>query len=205
MAVLTHTDMSIEKALSTVYTEHPSELHTLITESMIEGLVGKIGRGIQTILDVGCGMGVAWPSFNKAWPGCEITVVTPDQAETWNAMESGLYWAGRTMHEVRDHAETGYDLVWARHSLEHSVSPYLDLAQIKNVLSEGGWFYMEVPAPGTVCKHECNPNHYSVLGRLMWLSLLDKTGFLLIDSGELGIALEIGPDSYYWFLCEHKH
>lgn len=191
--------MSLEKALSTVYTEHPSELHLMITEGMVERLASTFS--FRSILDVGCGMGVAWPSFRKAWPGCEITVVTPDQSETWNSTESGLAWAGRTMCDV----ESGkYDLIWARHSMEHSVSPYLDLTRIKELLSEKGIFYMEVPSPGTVCRHECNPNHYSVMGQLMWLSLLDKTGFSIVDAGSLSISLEIGSDTYHWYVCKAK-
>jgi len=196
--------MSVEKSLSTVYTEHPSELHTAITEEMIEGLSKRFDNGVNTILDVGCGMGVAWPTFRKVWPDCLITVVTPDKLEKSNAIEAGLAWEGRILSDVTDDKGTGYDLIWARHSLEHSTSPFLDLLLIKGLLSPTGWFYMEVPAPGTACKHECNPNHFSVMGKLMWLSLLDKVGLEIADAGDIGINLEIGEDCYHWFLCRLK-
>lgn len=195
--------MSLDKALSTVYTEQPSELHTAITKGMIEALAEKVDRSkIRTILDVGCGMGVAWPFFDKEFSGPEIHVVTPDKTERDNAIKEGKKVLARIVKEMP--VTRGYDLIWARHSLEHTVTPFSDLVDLRWFLKEDGYFYIEVPAPGTVCNHEFNPNHYSVFGSRMWLSLFDKTGFEVAGHGELKINLEIGEDTYYWFLIKGK-
>lgn len=195
--------MSLDKALSTVYTEQPSELHTAITKGMIEALAEQVDRSkIRTILDVGCGMGVAWPFFDEQFDNPEIHVITPDETERDNAIKEGKKVLARIVKEMP--VTRGYDLIWARHSLEHTVTPFSDLVDLRWFLKEGGYFYIEVPAPGTVCNHEFNPNHYSVFGDRMWLSLFDKTGFEVVDRGALKINLEIGEDTYYWFLIKAK-
>ncbi len=200
--------MSLDKALSTVYTEQPSELHTAITKGMIEALAEQVDRSkIRTILDVGCGMGVAWPFFDKEFSGPEIHVVTPDKTERDNAIMAGLCVAADVVCEINLDTwakDLKYDLVWARHSLEHTIYPYSDLLKLRQLLADDGLMYVEVPAPGTVCNHEFNPNHYSVFGSRMWLALFDKTGFEVMDRGELKINLEIGEDTYYWFLIKGK-
>lgn len=194
---------SLDKALSTVYTEQPSELHTAITKGMIEGLAKEIDRSkIRTILDVGCGMGVAWPFFDEQFDKPEIHVITPDETERSNAIKEGKKVLARVVKEMP--VTRGYDLIWARHSLEHTVTPFSDLVDLCSFLNKDGCFYVEVPAPGTVCNHEFNPNHYSVFGSRMWASLFDKAGFVLVDTGELKINLEIGEDTYYWFLIKKK-
>lgn len=197
---------SMKKLLSTVYTEHLTPMHTAITEGMVVGLTERIdASSVVSVLDVGCGMGVAWPSFRKAFPNMKhLHVITPDAAEQDNAEANrDVTWIGLTvdnssLYDGRYH----YDLIWARHSLEHFTSPFLDLCLLKERLVNGGRMYVEVPAPDTVCHHESNPNHYSVMGKRMWASLFDKAGFKIEDHGELKIELEIGPDTYFWFLLQ---
>lgn len=197
--------MSLDKALSTVYTEQPSKLHTAITKGMVEALAEKVDRSkIRTILDVGCGMGVAWPFFDEEFIKPEIHVITPDVTEGDNAMKESRLIIAKTVSGIQYDWVWRYDLIWARHSLEHTISPYLDLLKLRQLLADDGLMYVEVPAPGTICNHEFNPNHYSVFGSRMWLSLFDKTGFEVVDRGELKINLEIGEDTYYWFLIKGK-
>jgi SAM-dependent methyltransferase len=197
--------MSLDKALSTVYTEQPSELHTAITKGMIEALAERVDRSkIRTILDVGCGMGVAWPFFDKEFSGPDIHVITPDETERYSAMAAGCLLIAGTVSGIQHDWGGKYDLIWARHSLEHTIYPYSDLLKLRQLLADDGLMYVEVPAPGTICNHEFNPNHYSVFGSRMWLALFDKTGFEVADHGELKINLEIGEDTYYWFLIKGK-
>jgi hypothetical protein len=68
-------------------------------------------------------------------------------------------------------------------------------------LLPGGTLYLEVPAPETSCKHETNPNHYSVLGRSAWTSLLERCGFTLRDEGSYSFPTHMGADEYWGFIC----
>ena len=93
----------------------------------------------------------------------------------------------------------GPDLIWARHVLEHVQNPIVALIQIYKELNSGGTFYMEVPAPGQRVVHENNLNHFSVLGKRMWASLLKRVGFEDIEV----VAIHIGSkDKYYKFIAK---
>jgi trans-aconitate methyltransferase len=120
--------MSLEKSLASVYTEQPTELHTAITEMMMENVAEDMEReDVRFILDVGCGMGVAWPGFAKHFPDATIHVITPDSVERSNAESSGkAVWAGETIESTAC-LEGFYGLIWARHSMEHTIHPYENL------------------------------------------------------------------------------
>ena len=71
------------------------------------------------------------------------------------------------------------DLIWSRHSLEHSPYPLFTLLEYNRLLKQHGFLYVEVPAPDTDRNHEWTPNHFSILGSTMWLSLFKQTGFMV--------------------------
>jgi SAM-dependent methyltransferase len=195
-----------ELALSTVYTEQPTNLHTEITAQMFRQFANSVNLKLGCrILDFGCGMGVAWP-FMREYTD-KISAITPSLEEGANAREEGVdsyYSLGgyESTHEEFKNEGTGgiFDAIWARHSLEHVIDPFATLLTMKRFLVEGGFLYVEVPSPDTVSGHEYNPNHYSVLGDRMWRSLFSKAGFELGWSGRFDINLEIGPDVYLCYI-----
>lgn len=188
-----------EIAENTVYTENRSAVHDEITRQMVDVFIGESTlKAGDRILDIGCGMGPAWEPFRKH-DISDIWAITPNEEEILNAIESGINafsgMMGDTVFTVSFHG------VWCRHVLEHSFSPLSDLLHIKNeFLFNGGWLYVEVPAPDTVCHHELNQNHFSVLGDSMWKSLFNKAGFELVRSGHIDVGLEIGLDKYFYYV-----
>lgn len=98
-----------------------------------------------------------------------------------------------------DFSDETFDVVWCRHVIEHSVFPYFTMAEMFRILKPGGVFYMEVPGVGTGCKHETNPNHYSVLTKEMWISLMQRVGYRAIRPNEISFRVAVGPDVYYVF------
>ncbi|MEO8114390.1 MAG: methyltransferase domain-containing protein, partial [Phenylobacterium sp.] len=94
-----------------------------------------------------------------------------------------------------------FDLVWCRHVLEHSVFPYFTLSEMHRVLKPGGLLYLEAPAPDTACRHQTNPNHYSVLGKSMWLELVRRAGFIDIGVTDVTLTTQAGPDLYWSFIA----
>jgi SAM-dependent methyltransferase len=97
-----------------------------------------------------------------------------------------------------------FDLVWARHSLEHSLFPYYTLHVLASVLKPGGLFYAEVPAPDTSANHQTNRNHYSYLTRSSWLSLFQRAGLRVVESYDIEISLACGPDTWYSFYLQKQ-
>ena len=71
-------------------------------------------------------------------------------------------------------------------------------------LEESGYLYVEVPAPGTSCRHEANRNHYSVLTQDMWQCLFARSGFEEIWSADFDFEVPAGPHTYYSFLLQKQ-
>lgn len=182
------------------YPEAPSDLHQTVTRIMMEQVlqsvpIGRTGR----ILDVGCGQGPALDVMREK--GFHAVGITINEEDLRICREKG--------HEVRDMDQSfldfrdgEFDLVWARHCIEHSILPMFTLSGFHRVLKNGGVLYVEVPAPDTVAHHERNNNHYSVLTKSAWISLLKRTGFRIAWDNNFNFTLPAGPDTYYMFVCE---
>ena len=153
----------IDRLRDDVYPEPPSEQHTELSRHMWALLQKTVPLPPGSrVLDVGCGQGLALELFRAAGhKAIGITIGDEDLA----ACAAAGFEALDMDQSYLDFADASFDLVWCRHALEHSVAPYFTLAGFHRVLTAGGILYVEVPAPDTACRHETNPNHYSVLGR----------------------------------------
>lgn len=98
-----------------------------------------------------------------------------------------------------DFNEEEFDLIWCRHCLEHSIFPYFTLIEFFRVLKHNGYLYIEVPAPDTSANHQTNQNHYSVLGKSMWIELIKRVGFKILDINDISFEVATGPDTYWAF------
>lgn len=190
----------VNKIESETYPEAPSFIHSEITGKVLDNLLPQyqINQNAR-ILDIGCGQGPALNIFRDK--GYRSTVgVTLNDEDVRICRENG--------HDVRkmdqsflEFPDSSFDLVWARHVIEHSIFPYFTLAEFARVIASGGTLYLEVPAPETSCHHETNPNHYSVLGRGAWVSLLGRCGFKVCDEAKYSFTTGMGPDEYWGFIC----
>ena len=180
-----------------IYPEPPSGLHTELTRRAIAFLFGKISapRPLR-ILDVGCGQGVALEQF-KALGHRPLGVAMGEDVRVCRG--KGLEAIEMDLASL-EFPDREFDLVWCRHSLEHSIFPFFTLAELYRVLRPGGLVYVEVPAPDTSCRHQTNPNHYSVMGRSMWLSLMTRAGFEVVHEDKFEFTVPAGPDTYWAFI-----
>ena len=189
-------DAFLDERLKDIYPEPFGEPHINIITQMIPTIIGKyaIPKGAK-VLDVGCGHGLALNTFRDH--GMDATGVgfgyeaAKARAEGFEIIEEDMSFL--------DVADATFDLAWCRHVIEHSLFPYFTLSEMFRMLKPGGVIYMEVPAPDTVCQHEANANHYSVLTRTTWMQLLSRAGFTGIDTGDITFNVPAGPDTYYTF------
>jgi SAM-dependent methyltransferase len=181
-----------------IYPEAVSDLHLSITTRMIgDVLMGYPLPAGATVLDVGCGQGLALSQF--AARGLDARGITLGVDDVNACVGLGLDVVEMDQSFL-DFADASFDLVWCRHCLEHSIFPYYTLNELKRVLKPAGLLYVEVPAPDTACAHQTNPNHYSVLGKSMWHQLMSRSGFDILDELDISFATPLGPDSYWAFV-----
>lgn len=188
----------IDDIESQTYPEAPSFIHSDITGKVLDILLPKLPLNSK-ILDVGCGQGPALDIFKTK--GYQSAVGIALNNEDVCICRKNGHNVSKMDQSFLEFPDASFDFVWARHVIEHSVFPYFTLSEFARVLASGGMLYLEVPAPETSCHHETNPNHYSVLGRGAWLSLLNRCGFNVNDDVRFGFTTPMGPDEYWGFIC----
>lgn len=186
------------------YAENPSPIHDNISTQALDHLFAAYPIPSNArVLDVGCGQGVALAPLRER--GCIASGITLNDTDVAVCRAHG-FDVRKMDQSFLEFEDASFDVVWARHVLEHSIMPYYTLTEFRRVLRPGGFMYLEVPATDTV-GHERNPNHYSVLGQKMWMALLERSGFQVIETISYYSTccfLETGmdvPDEFWGFFC----
>lgn len=189
----------LEKIHEDTYPEPASSVHEGVMSQIIPMIAPKIPEGGK-ILDVGCGQGGAMRRFEEL--GFDVTGTSlnrEDFAFLQSKFPGQVHF--HEQNDLPDHWSGRFDLVWARHVIEHSIMPYFTLSEFSRLLKPDCLLYIEVPSPDTACHHESNKNHYSVLGKQMWLHLITRSGFNIEETRDIKLNTEAGPDTYWSFLC----
>lgn len=188
----------LETIAGQTYPEVPSGIHDQISSQMLDLFWSKAAPPANAkVLDVGCGQGVALKLF--AAKGAEAVGVTLNQTDVDVCRALG-YDVRKMDQSFLEFPEATFDVLWCRHCLEHSIFPYFTLSGFHRVLKPGGWLYVEVPAPDTPSAHQINGNHYSVLGKSMLGSLIERSGFRIADILDITFTVPAGPDAYWAFI-----
>ncbi len=178
-----HLRQHLEGIRKTVYREPKFDYHERLIDSAFETFVKK--GSFKDVLDVGFGTGYSLEQFKRL--GIDPIGITLDSDEL--QLATALKYDVRLMDMAfLDFADESFDLVWCRHTLEHSVMPMIALLEFNRVLKPGGYLYVEVPQDESV--HTDNPNHYSMLSDRSWQSLMRRTGLKLLYRGQWVIHLE---------------
>ena len=188
----------LEKVKRETYPEPVADLPAAITEKALEMFLKKHSLPENSrVLDVGCGQGVALELFKKERFSAVGITLNSEDVSVCRQKGYEVYEMDQSFLDFNDEE---FDFIWCRHCLEHSIFPYFTLSELFRVLKRKGYLYIEVPAPDTVSNHHSNQNHYSVLGKNMWLDLIKRSGFNILDIINIPVQLKIGPDLYWAFV-----
>lgn len=168
----------IEKMGEDTEIEEPSILHAQIIENFVKVLNKSCpSNKFKKVLDVGCGSGGALEELTKY--GYEPTGISINKKEIEICKNKG-YKALLMDQSFLEFEDKTFNIIWARHVLEHSIMPAYTLQEFKRVLKDDGVLYIEVPSPSTQIVHENNPYHFSMFTKNVWSALFIKSGFKLV-------------------------
>lgn len=180
----------LEVVRGTVYSE-PEEgnFHNeLIKQAVSEFFPLFSLSDVAVVLDAGCGPGVFLDCMRERGARAVGVTLSAEDVAVCRAKGHDCLVA-----DIGDVPLSGgsVGLVWARHAIEHSVSPFLTLLEFNRLLVDGGGVYLEVPAAGLTRRHEWNPNHYAVMGIDMWAALLVRAGFEIVRTANIEFDLNL--------------
>lgn len=190
----------LDKIEGETYPEEITSWHSNITVQMFEKFIEIYNPPVNSkILDIGCGQG---PFLELAKSkGFEPVGIALNDEDVIVCRNKGFN-VYKMDQSFLDFPDGTFDIIWARHVLEHSIFPLFTLNEYNRVLKHEGLLYIEVPGNNTSSMHELNPNHYSVLHKEMWSSLLHKSNIkdeLVID---INMEAESGKDMYWGIFCK---
>jgi len=170
-----HFDQYVTRLSQDVYAQPPDAGHTAWGIDAVNTLC-TIPRDIVNVLDVGCGQGFLAPAFENiglVWTGVTIG----EDFVACKAKGLSVYNEDMSFLPFED---SSYDLIFARHVLEHSPFPIITLMEWRRVCR--GWLVLV--APGPVHWGWGGRNHYSVAAfpQLEWW--LHRAGWNLIHNME---------------------
>lgn len=158
-----------------VYSQPPDPGHTAWALHALRTIC-TIPQGIKNVLDIGCGQGFLKHEFENL--GLEWTGVTIGE-DYLICKEAGLNVHNADMSFL-PFEDRSFDLVFARHVLEHSPCPVITLMEWERVCR--GWMVLIAPAPEYWGVR--GRNHYATLyaEQLDWL--LNRSGWKIIHEVE---------------------
>lgn len=185
-----------------VYEEESAISHNQIMTSFINQVAMFLSNG-DKVLDVGCGNGFALEEFKKkGFKPVGITIGLED----YNVCKEKELDVELMDQSFLTFPKDMFSLVWCRHCLEHSIMPFFTLSEFHRVSKKDAYLYVEVPLPDTCYDHQTNTNHYSVLPKSTWLSLIERTGYKILDSSVIDLVstIKIGEKDYFFAILAQK-
>ena len=172
-----------------IYSEPKSKLHYGVIEPQAQKFLDTFEiKEDKSVIDIGCGDGYFLSLLQKA--GFKNLVgVTKHDEDIKNCTNYGLKDIRKTDMTFTGIKEN-FDVLWCRHVLEHSPYPYLTLHEFNRLVKMGGHAYIEVPEAEGYIKHENNANHYSMLTKRNWVSLILRCGFDINKIQDIDLSIK---------------
>lgn len=164
-------DKYYDELLGDVYPQPMDEIHY---KDMVYGLekLHSLVKDAHTVLDVGCGQGDAQKIFRVM--GYEYAGISLGR-DVEIGQRNGYDVFYGDFHFL-DFRENSFDLVFSRHSLEHSPMPLLALMEWHRVSNK--YLYLIVPNPDSYLSF--GRNHYSIMDSVQLRWLLRRAGWKVL-------------------------
>ena len=182
-----HIDGYLTELEEDIYPQPPDVEHTKMAKYVIDSWVD--GLDAADVLDVGCGEAFCQPFFEEYGLIYTGVCLGEDYEE---AKKSKRSVREDDFHFLPDGNEV-YDLIFARHALEHSPMPILALMEWHRVARK----YLILVLPKPKFWLFLGRNHYSVVTGSQARFLLDRSGWKILDEDH-------DHKWEYRFLCEKK-
>lgn len=196
----THHETYINKLIGEIYPQPDSGGHIELSNKVIRHWMSRLTT-CTSVLDVGCGTGFCQPIFEQFNVKYEGICLGDDYLAAMDA--------GRNVKKMDfsflDYEENSFDMVFSRHSLEHSPMPLLTLMEWRRVSKQ--WLGLVLPTPDWYGYK--GQNHYYVLNVDQWKNLLDCAGWHPIWDEIDNMppdprSPEVTKPHEYWIFCEKK-
>jgi len=190
-------DGYLDKLIQDVYPQPQDEKHILWAAQSILEFMGRTS-GVYSVLDLGCGEAFCQPYFENY--GCEYVGICIGE-DYRVALEAGKNVLDGDFSFLPFEDES-YDLLYSRHSLEHSPMPLLTLMEWHRITKK----YLAVAVPSIEFVGYTGRNHYYILNQEQWKNLFNVAGFDVIFEKNKRYRDEKSPDTEveYWFLLEAR-
>lgn len=167
-----HIDKYLNELEKDVYyqPQHGDDHYTW-AKNIIDQWVSTLG--VKNVLDVGCGVGFCQPMFEAY--DIEYKGITLDSEDWRDAKHEGRKVSMQDYNFIESNSNT-YDLVFARHALEHSPFPILSLMEWHRVAKQ----YLIVVNPNPDYWGWAGRNHYAVSNLAQLKFYVERSGWLVM-------------------------
>lgn len=196
----TRIDKYLDKLIEDIYPQPQDPGHTAWAEESIQAF-GKEIWEVNNVLDLGCGEGFCQPIFERYG----LSYMGVCLGEDYQVAKK----SGRAVAEL-DFSflpldDESFDLLYSRHSLEHSPFPVLTLMEWHRVSKR----YVAIVVPAPQHWQYVGRNHYYVLNDPQWRNLFDVAGFDVTFSYVKKQNMTEDPqipevEIEFWYLLEKK-
>ena len=181
-----HLDGYLDQLSVDIYAQPPDKYHQELMWDVIQKWIGQLK--VRSVLDVGCGQGESLGMLAQyATDVRGVTLGTDYEV----CKQKGLA-VERADMSFLPYNPGEFDLIFARHALEHSPMPLLTLMEWRRVSKQ--WLILVVPSLSAFEWY--GKNHYYVLLPQQWLGLIERAGWKIIMKEDSQGEFE------HRFLCE---
>lgn len=182
----THFNTYLNELIGDIYEQPIDKGHSQATHEVLDNWLPKL-VGCRSVVDMGCGQ-IAPQSIFESY-GIDYTGVAIGKDYTV-ARDSGKNVRMMDM-TFTDFPHNSFDMVYSRHSLEHSPFPLLTMMEWHRIAKS--WMLVVLPSP----QHHkwTGINHYGVMNDEQFRFFLDRSGWKLIWD-------DFSHPEEYRYLCE---